>query len=124
MATIAAIVVTQDLRQQGTVISNVTVKGDGPAARSGPVAICFRLTREDVLDLEIVGSRGEPARQLDSDVRLGGRSKHCYRWDGADDDGRRAPAGTYRLRVNLNEADRQATAGEPIKLPQAAEEEA
>jgi flagellar hook assembly protein FlgD len=118
VATSAAIVVTQDLREQGTVISNVTVKGDGPAARSGAMAICFRLAREDELDVEIVGSEGR-VRRLASDTRLEGESKHCYRWDGSDDGGSRAPPDKYRLRVILSDADRQAIAGEPIKLPEA-----
>jgi hypothetical protein len=41
---------------------------------------------------------------------------YSFRWTGRADDGRPAPAGRYRLRVDLNEAGRNIIYPPPIRL--------
>src|SRR5918999_1056198 len=44
------------------------------------------------------GDRNEVRRIVD-ERRLAGDTKHRFRWDGRDDEGRDVPDGTYRMRV-------------------------
>jgi flagellar hook assembly protein FlgD len=116
---VAAIAVTQRYRSEGTVISAVSTstKLCRAAEGAGAIPVSFYLNRDDTLDLAIVEAEGrQPRRTLARDIRLEGNRRHCVRWDGRDDDGNRLPAGRYRLRVSLAEADRVAIAGERILL--------
>ena len=47
----------------------------------------------------MVDSEGKQVRQIFSERRLAGDTKHRFRWDGRDDDGDVVPDGRYRLRV-------------------------
>jgi flagellar hook assembly protein FlgD len=55
----------------------------------------------------IVDSHEQIVRTLDSDVALGRHESVTYVWDGRNDAGDFAPAGRYRLRVDLPDADRE-----------------
>jgi hypothetical protein len=114
-ATGAAIVVTQHLRDEGPVISDIFYKR--PAGR---YRACFRLTRDDTVKVELVDASDHVVRVLAPVQALkGGTDKadaHCFDWDGTDDAGNPVPAGPYRLRVELQNADRVATSGEHLVI--------
>lgn len=126
--TVAAVVLTQRLRREGTVFSGTTVRALDRDDRREPgrnLKICFRLTREDTLNVTLTTPRGEPVRTLADGVRLAGDERHCFRWDGTGEDGAELAAGRYRLRIALQEAGRTAVAGERVVLaePEPAEED-
>jgi hypothetical protein len=120
--TVVAIAVTQSYRKEGTVISDLrTRKGKCPGfERRGPgIPISFFLNRDDTVSLAIVNAEDRGLRRvLLTRKRLQGDRRHCVRWDRRDNDGRPVPPGFYRLRVTLENADRVATAGEPIEVPE------
>jgi hypothetical protein len=122
VATVAAMVATQRLRQEGTVVSDIKMKAPEP----GRYRICFQLPRDDTIEAEIVdaaersvfvlargflegdppGDEGRPAKE----------TAHCYDWDGRGEGGAPVAAGDYRLRVTLADADRVAVSGERITV--------
>jgi len=124
---VAAMVFTQSLRKEGPIASEIRFKdkksGDG-------YRVCFRLPREDTVDVEIVasGSR-ETIKVLADGSRLEGGSNdsdgdgeeddgnvHCFEWDGTGDAGAPAGEGIYRLRLTLREADRSGVSGEKLRI--------
>jgi hypothetical protein len=109
-----AIVVTQHLRDQGPVISNIFFKRR-PHNHS---KACFSLTRSDTVQVELVNASGQVVRVLARSQPLhGGTTKadaHCYAWDGTDGAGHPVPPGLYRLRFELQDAGRVATSGEHL----------
>jgi hypothetical protein len=113
-ATAAAIVVTQHLRDEGPVVSNIFFKR--PVGR---YRACFSLTRDDTVKVELVNASDQVVRVLASAPLQGGTEKtdaHCYDWDGRDGAGNPVPAGPYRLRFELQNADRIATSGEHLVI--------
>ncbi len=122
VGTLAAIFVTQQLRAEGTVVSDVeTTRGafdECPRDERGPgIPISFYLQRDDRVSAEIVAfDRLETVRRLFSARPLSGPGRHCAPWDGLDDTGEPAEPGRYRLRIGLADLQREATAGEPIRL--------
>jgi flagellar hook assembly protein FlgD len=63
------------------------------------------LRKADRVTAVMVDARGEPARTLTVEERLG-RGPVTYQWDGRTDAGGIAPDGRYRLRVRLHDAKR------------------
>lgn len=122
VATVATMVVTQRLRQEGTVVSDIKMKVPEP----GRYRICFQLPRDDTVEAEIVDADERPVFALASGFLEGdppgdeGRpakeTAHCYDWDGRDAAGVPVAAGEYRLRVSLAEADRVAVSGEKLTV--------
>jgi hypothetical protein len=113
--TATAMVVTQSLRSDGPIATNIRLKVKPDRYRP-----CFRLTKDDVVDVAIVDSQGRVIRDLAHDEPLQGEdAAHCYDWDGLDQNGKLVPAGRYRLRLSLAEADRVATSGERLRIPAA-----
>jgi len=116
-ATAGAMVLTQHLRHEGPVVSNIFFKVKRPA---GHYRACFVLTRDDTVQIEMVDASGRVVRVLAPAQPLqGGDDKadaHCYAWDGTDDAGNPVAPGTYRLRFDLKEADRVATSGEHLVI--------
>ena len=111
--TVAAMVVTQKLRREGPVASSIRLKTK-PESR---YRICFRLTRDDVVDVDMVGTDGTLARRLADRAELaGGDTPQCYDWDGRTAAGEPVPPGLYKLRLSLIEADRVATSGERLQV--------
>jgi hypothetical protein len=125
VATVAAMVSTQRLRKEGTVVSKIKMK---EAARDpGRYRICFQLPRDDVVSVAMVDEDERIVRELQAPTPLDGdppgdegrpesETVHCFDWDGASDDGVPVPAGRYRLRVELHEADRVGVSGERIEI--------
>jgi hypothetical protein len=116
--TAGAIVLTQHLRDEGPIVSNIFFKKRPPHRYRA----CFSLTRDDTVTVELVNNSDQAVRVLADDVPLGaGTAKsdaHCYDWDGADAAGHPVPPGPYHLRLHLQRADRTATSGEHVVIPQ------
>jgi hypothetical protein len=109
----AAIVVTQHLRDEGPVASSIRWK-----KRPGPrYRVCFRLARDDTVQVAAVDASDRVARVLAGSAPLqGGDTPHCFDWDGRTDSGQAAVPGPYRLRLTLVHADRVATSGERLNI--------
>jgi hypothetical protein len=108
----AAIVVTQHLRDDGPVVSSIRWK-----KRPGPrYRVCFRLTRDDTVEVAAVDFADRVVRVLGTGPLLGGDNAHCFDWDGREASGAAAPPGPYRLRLTLSRADRVATSGERLNI--------
>lgn len=122
VATVAAIFITQRLRAEGTVISEVRTTEAAFARcpdeeRRPGIPISFFLGRDDVVSAEIVAwDRPVTVRRLFTERPLGGPARHCAPWDGRDDEGEPAAPGRYRLKIGLADLEREATAGEAIRL--------
>jgi hypothetical protein len=112
VGTVAAMVVTQEARKDGPVASDIRLKTK-PDDR---YRVCFRLTREDTVDVDLVDADGEPVRNLARGERLDTEDPHCYDWDGLTEAGDPVPPGAYRARLTLDEADRVATSGERLEI--------
>jgi len=120
-ATAAAIVETQHLRDQGPVVSSTKLK----TRRAGGYRICFRLTRDDVVQVAVVNAADQQVRVIASEVPLTGSDSapdkpkagaHCFDWDGTDASGQPAPAGIYRMRLSFRRADRVLIPGEHLTI--------
>jgi hypothetical protein len=113
--TAGAIVLTQHLRDEGPVVSNIFFKRP-----PGRYRACFSLTRDDTVTVELVNEADRVVRVLARAQPLqSGSAKanaHCYDWDGTDDAGNAVPPGAYHLRFELQRADRVATSGEHIVI--------
>jgi flagellar hook capping protein FlgD len=113
VATATAMVVTQHLRDEGPVASSIRLK-TRPESR---YRACFRLTRDDSVQVAIVDYSDRlvrilsPARPLE-----GSDTPHCFDWDGRNDAGQPVPAGRYHIRLELERADRVAISGERLKI--------
>jgi hypothetical protein len=78
----------------------------GPPPHEVELTFFVRESDEHAL-IAIVDSHEQIVRTLDSDVALEKREPVTYTWDGRTDSGDFAPAGRYRLEVDLPGADRQ-----------------
>ncbi len=105
-------IVTQEVRKDGAVASNIRLK----TKPEGRYRVCFRLTRSDTVELDLVNADGELIRSLAKERLAGGDEAHCYDWDGRTDAGQEATPGIYRARLTLEEADRVATSGERLRV--------
>ena len=112
--TATAMVLTQKLRHDGPVASSIHWK-----TRPGPrYRVCFRLTRDDTVQVAVVDSADHVVRVLaSSDPLEGSDAAHCFAWDGRDASGQPAPRGAYRLQLSLRDADRVAVSGERLTIP-------
>jgi hypothetical protein len=112
--TAAAMVLTQHLRHDGPVASSIHWK-----TRPGPrYRVCFRLTRDDTVQVAVVDPADQVVRVLASPRALeGSDTPHCFPWNGRDAAGNPVPPGSYRLRLTLRDADRVAVSGERLTIP-------
>lgn len=108
----AAMVATQRLRQEGPIAENIRLKTK-PDRR---YRACLRPTRSDRFELAIVDSSDRVVRVLVPDAPLEEDRAACFDWDGVAGDGTPVPAGIYRLRLTLREADRVAVSGEKLTI--------
>jgi hypothetical protein len=112
VATAAAIVVTQHLRDQGPVVSSIHWK-----TRPGPrYRACFLLTKDDRVQIAVVDFSDREIRVLADEELQGGDAPHCYDWDGNTSAGQPATPGPYHLRFTLERADRTAVSGEHLTI--------
>ena len=125
VGTVGAMALTQSLRKEGPIAGQIRFK-----TKNGGYRVCFRMPRDDVVDVEIVesGSRDVVKVLAEAEPLIGGPSDgdgdgetddvnaHCFDWDATDEAGRAVGTGIYRLRVTLNEADRSGVSGERIRI--------
>ncbi|MGH2957776.1 MAG: hypothetical protein ACRDL6_12375 [Solirubrobacterales bacterium] len=109
--TVAAMVVTQSSRSDGPVASNIRMK-----TKPGRYRVCFFLTRDDTVGVDLVDADGDVIRNFATAARLDGGEPHCYDWDGLEGAGVAVAPGRYRLRLTLDDADRVATSGERLRV--------
>jgi flagellar hook assembly protein FlgD len=112
--TAGAMVLTQQLRHDGPVASSIHWK-----TRPGPrYRVCFRLTRDDTVQVAVVDPADDVVRVIASaDSLEGSDTPHCFAWNGTDAAGNPAPPGTYHLQLTLQDADRVAVSGERLTIP-------
>jgi hypothetical protein len=111
--TAGAMVLTQHLRHDGPVASSIHWK-----TRPGPrYRVCFRLTRDDTVEVAVVDPGEGVVRVLASGEPLEGDDMpHCFSWDGRDSAGQPVPPSSYRLQLSLEDADRVAVSGERLTV--------
>jgi hypothetical protein len=115
VATAAAIVFTQHLRDEGPVVSSIHWK-----TRPGPrYRACFLLARDDRVQVSVVNFSDAPVRVLADTELQGGDAPHCFDWDGKTSAGAPVPPGPYRLQFSLERADRTAVSGEHLNIHEA-----
>jgi hypothetical protein len=118
VATAGAIVVTQHLRDQGPVVSSTRIK----KGRHGGYRVCFKLTRDDTVQVAVVDASDRVVRVLTQGVPLTGSDTapadtpkagaHCFGWDGRNAAGQPVPPGVYRMRLHFDRIDRVVIPGE------------
>jgi hypothetical protein len=112
VATAAAMIVTQHLRDEGPVASSIHWK-----TRPGPrYRVCFRLTKSDRVRVAVVDSDDRQVRLLAHAPLAGGDTPHCFDWNGTSGVGQPVPPGRYHLRLTLEQADRSAVSGERLRI--------
>jgi hypothetical protein len=112
VATAAAIVLTQHLRDEGPVVSAIHWK-----TRPGPrYRACFLLTRDDRVKVSVVDFSDNEIRVLSDSELKGGDAPHCFDWDGKTSAGQPAHVGPYHLKFVLERADRTAVSGEHLTI--------
>jgi hypothetical protein len=117
----AAFAFTEALKLEGRLVSKARVtKAFAPDAPCGPrkARFAFRLHRSDPIDAVIVDAEDRPIRTVAFGLS---RGKGWVRltWDGSRDDGGRAAAGEYRLRVRLHRDERTITIPNVVRLESA-----
>ena len=119
VATVCAVIVTQRLKDGPAILRRVhvtpvfTPNGDGYRDRA---TVKFLVGRADRVSVSLVDARGAVVRRLAHDEPA---RRCCYvrlRWYGRTDEARRAPAGTYRVRVALRRRDKELTLLQDIRL--------
>jgi flagellar hook assembly protein FlgD len=113
--TATGMVVTQRLRDEGPVASNIALK----IRPEGRYRVCFQLTRDDTVRVAMVSSADQVVRVLADKPLQGGSGKeeaHCFDWDATDDSGLPVPPDRYHLRIELQETDRTAVSGERLRI--------
>jgi hypothetical protein len=103
LATIAAFVVTQQLKSEfplvlrfSAVPHHISPNGDHfrDVSRVG-----FDLSEPAEVSFSILDSEGNEVRRIADDRQLAGDAKHRFRWGGRDDEGALLPDGEYTMRV-------------------------
>jgi hypothetical protein len=114
--TAGGMVLTQHLRDDGPVASSIHWK-----TRPGPrYRACFRLTRDDTVQVSVVDRSAQVVRVLAAARPLkGGDIPHCFDWDGLDSAGQPLPPGPYHLQLDLRDADRVAVSSERLTIHEA-----
>ena len=102
-ATVGAFFVTQQLKSEFPLVIRfatqpVYFSPNGDGFRDNAL-VGFDLSEPATVSFAITDGEGNEVRQLVEDRRLAGDTKHRFRWDGNDDEGRPVPDGTYRMRV-------------------------
>jgi hypothetical protein len=113
LGTAGAMVITQRLRSEGPVAVNIRLKTK-PDER---YRACLRPTRDDRFSLAMVDTEERVVKLLVPDAPLTDDEARCFDWDGTGDDGQPVAPGVYRLRLTLNEADREVISGERLTIP-------
>jgi hypothetical protein len=119
-ATFAAFFVAQRLKNQPAVIAEFqggtglfSPNRDG---RSDRARMNVQLREDDQVSATVVDADGDRVRRLVEDLELPAYRRLFLRWDGMTDARRRAPDGTYRVRLNLRRQGRSITLPQNVVL--------
>jgi hypothetical protein len=112
LGTVAAMVVTQRVRSEGTVVSDIRMK----TKAAGRYRTCFRTPRDDTFEIAVVDSEDAAVRVLAPAARLEGDEAYCFDWNGRDAAGMPAPRGAYRLRVTRERDGLVLVSGEKLHI--------
>jgi hypothetical protein len=113
-ATFAAFFAAQELKSKPPRVQALTVDpvfSPNQDGRKERARLSFVLERTDAVTATVVDRAGDTVRVLASDRRMKAAVKQRLVWDGRLANGRMAPDGTYRVRLNLR---RQ---GRAVQLP-------
>jgi hypothetical protein len=122
IATVAAFAYAQRAKRDPQVIDKFKIAGENTNAftPAGPchrrIRLKFRTTTSNTGTVEIIRPGGELVRTLDENTFLKRYSYHTYHWDGKNDAGQVQPPGRYRMRVLLEDEDRQLTLPGTIRI--------
>jgi hypothetical protein len=125
VATVAAFAYAQRVKRDPQVIDKFTIAGEhtdaftpaGPCHRR--IRLKFRTTTSNDATVEIIKPGGAVVRTLAEGEFLKRYSYHAFRWDGKNDAGAIQPVGRYRMRVTLEDEDRQLTLPGTIRIRKA-----
>ena len=134
LATVAAFAWAQRVKRNPLVLDKVTFVGAPVLHHASPVhsftpngdchydlmRIRFRVTRSDDATVQVVRPGGRVVVTLARDEFLKRYHFHTYFWDGRQRGGGTAPAGRYKLRVQLLGQERTLVPPGAIKLHHAA----
>ena len=103
LATAVAFVAIQSLKQEVPVVLRFAsaprdISPNGDRVRDS-ARVGFDLSEPAEVSFSIIDSDGNELRRLFRDRRLKGDTKHRFIWNGLDDEGKRVPDGSYRMRV-------------------------
>lgn len=111
LATFAALGVTQALKHAPTAVQQLEISPatltPGAAGEAGTERFEFHIQHSDHITVGVIDSRGTTVRTVVRHRWLGGYKTIVLYWKGLEAHGRRAPAGTYRLRIYLERQKRE-----------------
>jgi hypothetical protein len=109
VATFAAFFVVQRIKREPSDVRGVRATDLFSPNRDGRLdraRASFRLERGDTVTVRVVDDDFEPVRTLVRHRALPAGRRLRFSWNGRTEDGRRAPDGVYRYRVNLQDQGR------------------
>jgi hypothetical protein len=119
VATFAAFFVAQRLKAAPGVVGEFrrspffSPNRDGRFERA---TVRFEIRKRDSVTVTVVDAEGDAVRELIGDRTFLPYREIRARWDGRDDDGRRAPDGIYRYRITLPDQGRNVVMPELVRL--------
>lgn len=119
VATFAAFFITQRLKREPGVLGQVRATpffSPNQDGRFDRARIGFLLKEPDDVTVTVVDVDDQPIRRLARNQQLDAYTQLRLVWDGRDDDGAKAPDGTYRVRVGLRRQGRSVVLPRNIDL--------
>jgi hypothetical protein len=120
VATIAAFFATQQLKSETPLVlrfaatpKNISPNGD---RFKDSIEVGFDLSEPAEVTFSILDTEGNEVRRMVDNRELAGDTKHRFRWDGRDEEGRRAPDGLYRMRVVRRDEGRVIDSAKRIRV--------
>jgi hypothetical protein len=104
VASFAAFFITQRLKHAPTLVQGVKLVPAFSPTPQGHIKVerlSFRIEHSDDVTVTVIDSKENPVRTLIAHHHLLAYRRLKLRWDGLTERGSLAPAGTYRIRVNL-----------------------
>jgi hypothetical protein len=103
LGTIAAFLVTQQLKSEFPLVIRFAAAPPEFSPNDDrfrdTAVVGFDLSEPAEVTFSITDGEGNEVRRVVDERRLAGDTKHRFRWDGRDDEGRVVPDGIYRMRV-------------------------
>ncbi|HTR75639.1 MAG TPA: hypothetical protein VMH33_10350 [Solirubrobacterales bacterium] len=124
VATLAAFAYAQRVKRDPLLVDRVEIgpKDSNAFTPEGgcdrQIKLKFRTTTSNDGTVEIIRPGGELVRVLAKKEFLKRYTLHTYHWDGENEDGVVQPQGRYRIRVLLEDEDRELTLPGTIRLKQ------